>query len=306
MTSMCDRTPPQTATPRGGLSAISRNPTRESLHLLARLSLAAYSAETVGQDPAWYDCTRAVPIIDAASGMKAIVMADAFKIVVAIAGTEPLDWKDWRRDADVALVEHEKLGGRVHRGFKRGWDAISPKVQAVLDDLNHPCSESLTIVNQWGDTRRVKIPVGGMYMIPTGWSMAEQEKHFGTGRRSRQLVFTGHSMGGGAGALAAAELDADLCVTFGAPCMCDAWFAKLFDVERQHKHLRVVHGNDIVTRLLQPIDDYRHCGTEIYLDRKSRIRPDHPRAKVIADRVIRFRFDMVRDHLLGRYLEALS
>ncbi len=245
-----------TSTP---LAVISSSPTRESLRLLATLALDAYDRQRN-----WPGCVVR-HVDDDASGMSATIVADASRMVLSIRGTEPTDWRDWKRDANIRLVPYYH-GGLVHKGFWTGWAALRSKVRQA----------GMEVRDELGPEARP------------------------------YLVVNGHSMGGGAGTLAAEELDAWLCVTFGSPRVGCDFFAKGFDRRRRHRHLRVVHGNDIVPRCPFPLP-YRHCGELVYLDRKHRILVDPSFYTVGVDRVLGFRFDLIRDHLLlGGYLEALA
>ncbi len=248
------------------LATISPEPTRESLRLLATLALDAYDRQNN-----WPGCV--VQSVDNhVSGMSATIVADVSRIVVSFRGTEPRDWRDWKRDANLRLVPY-RLGGLVHAGFLSGWVSLWTHVLDALDEVR----ELLNCQAQ----ERGKDPPKPL------------------------LVVNGHSLGGATATLAAEALDADLCVTFGSPRVGCDFFAKGFDRRRRHRHLRVVHGNDIVPRCPFPMP-YRHCGELVYLDRKSRILIDPSFYTVGVDRVLGFRFDLIRDHLLGRYLEALS
>jgi triacylglycerol lipase len=120
---------------------------------------------------------------------------------------------------------------------------------------------------------------------------------------------TGHSLGGALATLYAVRLaDAGLNVaglyTFGSPrvgCRC---FAQHADYVLSDRHFRVVHGNDIVPRVPRPIR-YRHCGQLCYLDRRDVVRFDPSFLSVEIDRLLGYRFDLVRDHFMESYFRSL-
>ncbi len=121
---------------------------------------------------------------------------------------------------------------------------------------------------------------------------------------------TGHSLGGALATLFAVRLtDARLNVaglyTFGSPrvgCHC---FAQHADYVLKGRHFRVVHGNDIVPRVPRPIR-FRHCGQQVYLDRKGRAVLSPGVLSQFVDRVLGFRFDLVRDHFMSGYVQSLA
>lgn len=121
---------------------------------------------------------------------------------------------------------------------------------------------------------------------------------------------TGHSLGGALATLFAVRLtDARFNVaglyTFGSPrvgCRC---FAQHADYVLAGRHYRVVHGNDIVPRVPRPFR-FRHCGQQVLLDRKGRAVLSPSMAYQFLDRVLGFRFDLVRDHFMGGYVQALA
>lgn len=263
-----------TSTP---LAVISPYPTRESLRLLATLALDAYDRRHN-----WPGC-EVRTVDDAASGMSATIVADPSRIVISFRGTEPRDWRDWKRDANFRLVPYYR-GGLVHSGFWSGWVALRSKIREAGLEIRDAVERTS------GGTHPHVVSSSSSYSVMASAPF---------------LVVNGHSLGGAVATLAAEELNAGLCVTFGSPRVGCDFFAKGFDRRRRHTHLRVVNGNDLVTRCPFPLP-YRHCGELVYLDRNHAIRPDHPWHKVLFDRVRQFRFDCIRDHLLGRYLEALS
>lgn len=126
---------------------------------------------------------------------------------------------------------------------------------------------------------------------------------------AQRYWITGHSLGGALATLFAVRLsDARFNVaglyTFGSPrvgCRC---FAQHADYALKGRHFRVVHGNDIVPRVPRPIR-FRHCGQQVYIDRKGRAVLSPGVFSQFADRVLGYRFDLVRDHFIDSYVQAL-
>ena len=119
----------------------------------------------------------------------------------------------------------------------------------------------------------------------------------------------GHSLGGALATLYAVRLaDAGFNIaglyTFGSPrvgCYC---FAQHADYVLGGRHFRIVHGNDIVPRVPRPWR-YRHCGRLCYLDRRDNLRFSPSLLTIAADRLLGYRFDLVRDHFMDSYLRSL-
>ena len=86
----------------------------------------------------------------------------------------------------------------------------------------------------------------------------------------KSIVFTGHSLGGAIGVLAAMELAGDSLnrtwiYTFGQPAVGDEKFQQLFDPKVAERAIRFVHDQDIVARLPP---GYQHAGNLIFFNGK--------------------------------------
>ncbi|WP_166173690.1 lipase family protein [Rubrobacter tropicus] len=123
-------------------------------------------------------------------------------------------------------------GGRVHRGFSEALDEV------------------------WGDE------AGGL------------EGHLDglCGEGSKEVWFTGHSLGGALATLAAGRYErAPEVYTFGAPRVGDEEYVESLDVPVY----RFVNGRDAVSKL--PLrGPYRHAGVEKYIDDEGRIHDGKP------------------------------
>lgn len=134
-----------------------------------------------------------------------------------------------------------------------------------------------------------------------------------------QIIFTGHSLGGALATVAAADAGLFGTVyTFGQPRVGDKQFALQYKLNTAH-HTRVVHNNDIVTRV-PSVWRFKHVGTELYADRNgvliSEITPwtrfkdralgrlDSARNLVISGRLQAT--DGIKDHEMSNYLSIIQ
>jgi triacylglycerol lipase len=128
------------------------------------------------------------------------------------------------------------------------------------------------------------------------------------------LYFCGHSLGGGMATLAAYRSSSEALEsrpaelqTFGSPRVVDRRYSR----QARLKHYRWVHNNDIVTRVPPRWMGYWHCGTEVYLDRRGRVRRLSPFQRQ-RDRVEGFisglgkrQLDLLADHRLHHYVQHI-
>jgi triacylglycerol lipase len=122
--------------------------------------------------------------------------------------------------------------------------------------------------------------------------------------------FCGHSLGGAMATICTYRCKASSIVgdpqelhTFGSPRVgCKRWIR-----HAEVKHYRWVHNNDIVTRVPPVFMGYRHCGNEMYLDRKGRIRRlnallrGRDRWRGFWGGLLQWRLDMLSDHSIKQY-----
>jgi triacylglycerol lipase len=132
---------------------------------------------------------------------------------------------------------------------------------------------------------------------------------------SLPVWFCGHSLGGAMATICTYRCKRSSIVrdpqelhTYGSPRVgCKRWIRHA-DVT----HFRWVNNNDIVTRVPPVFMGYRHCGNEMYLDRKGRIRKLHgilrsrDRWRGIWGGLFQWRLDMLSDHSIKQYAEHIA
>lgn len=169
--------------------------------------------------------------------------------VIAFRGTEPDDPADVISDAKLFRVPwFDRAGaalGTVHGGF----------ADALLRD------------GEAGDVLERILP----HLSPIA-------------QADGSLLLTGHSLGGALAILAASRLTGAGyrlgLYTFGAPRVGDSGFvAATAGID----HARYVNGGDLVTRIPPERLGYRHGGRLCYIDRKGRVLPEPPDARLRRD-----------------------
>ncbi|MBD2099450.1 lipase family protein [Leptolyngbya sp. FACHB-261] len=154
--------------------------------------------------------------------------------IVVLSFRGTTDRNDWATNIGVAFKEETKIG-KVHEGFLEALDCVWPRVMTTLD--------------------------------------AFQDKN-------QSLWITGHSLGGALATLATARLRFGLkrpvagLYTFGSPRAVDEAFADTFNHDFKAQTFRLVHNNDVVTRVPPRSFGYSHVGTFLYIDPKGRIHQD--------------------------------
>jgi len=129
------------------------------------------------------------------------------------------------------------------------------------------------------------------------------------------LWFCGHSLGGAmaticAGRCLLSHIDSnpERLFSFGSPRVGNPRYTQYTKLD----HLRYVNNNDIVTRVPPGWFGYRHCGSEIYLDRRGQIRKSGFAGKT-RDRWIGFcrgllngKIDPFEDHSIHQYISVIA
>lgn len=128
------------------------------------------------------------------------------------------------------------------------------------------------------------------------------------------LYFCGHSLGG-----AMATICAGRCYlshinsnprelfTFGSPRVGDKRYINYVTMD----HYRYVNNNDIVTRVPPVFMGFRHCGSEVYLNRNGEIKKlglvmkRRDRWRGFFGGLRRWKIDHFADHSIHRYIEAV-
>lgn len=128
------------------------------------------------------------------------------------------------------------------------------------------------------------------------------------------LWFCGHSLGGAMATICAGrcflshiESNPEQLYTFGSPRVGNKRYINYVKLD----HYRFVNNNDVVTRVPPVFLGYRHCGSEVYLDRNGKIgRIGHIMKR--RDRwhgflrgLRRWKIDHFADHSVHNYIQAI-
>lgn len=142
------------------------------------------------------------------------------------------------------------------------------------------------------------------------WPHIEKELEANT----KPLWFCGHSLGGAMATICAVRCmlsyirsEPEEVYTYGSPRIgCNRYVNHV-----KLNHFRWVNNNDIVTRVPPPWLGYRHCGTEIYLNRYGK-REELKGWKRVSDRIqgfvgglMKFRIDQLSDHSVTNYIDSI-
>ncbi len=128
------------------------------------------------------------------------------------------------------------------------------------------------------------------------------------------LYFCGHSLGGAMATICAGRCflshinsNPSELFTYGSPRVGDKRYINYVKLD----HYRFVNNNDIVARVPPVFMGYRHCGSEVYLNRHGKIkkygqlmkRRDRLRGFIRGLR--RWKIDHFADHSIHRYIDAI-
>jgi hypothetical protein len=240
---------------------------REAAHTLCRASLDAYRDECCGE------------LIEAEStDTQAVISSDSTDCVLAFRGTSSAT--DAKTDARATRGEWN--GHSVHEGFVDAYWSIRSKIIAAVT------------------------------------------RHLANGQR---LHVTGHSLGGALATIAAWDLarfgQSGGIYTFGSPRVFGRAGSKRADEIFGGRYFRCVNSNDVIPRLprlfrcnlgwlpgwfpwMPTTRPLRHCGRHVLLTEDGFALHQPGRARVLLERIIGFRADMVRDHFASAYLGALE
>lgn len=134
----------------------------------------------------------------------------------------------------------------------------------------------------------------------------------------RGLVVTGHSLGAGLAALAAARLtaagrDVDHVYTYGSPRTGLRDFATAYDAVLGTNTYRVINHIDIVTRIPLLVQNYRHVGRRMYFDGNGKFHADAGAWHIAKDDLLarlrhfgRIQSAGVAPHDIPRYVERIE
>ncbi len=208
-------------------------------------------------------------------------------ILVSFRGTEPKKVQDLFTDAQ--LFKAPGPGGRVHFGFLKA-------VEHVMEGVHWKIKEFKDFfIQRLGDDHS-KLP-------PALW-------------------FTGHSLGAALATLAVAKLRIEKehqeepihgLYTFGSPRVGNPDFADKFNSNFKDHAFRMVHNNDVVTRVPLRAHSYRHVGQFWYLDTDGELENDPGWWSLKLDRIKgriedlgKIGPDGLKDHSMKHYISKLE
>jgi triacylglycerol lipase len=131
----------------------------------------------------------------------------------------------------------------------------------------------------------------------------------------RPIWFCGHSLGGAMATICTYRCKASAIArspqelhTFGSPRVGCRRYIRHAEIT----HYRWVHNNDIVTRTPPVWLGYRHCGSEVYLDRHGRIRKltgvlrSRDRWRGLIGGLMKWKLDLLTDHSIHLYAQHIA
>ena len=151
------------------------------------------------------------------------------------------------------------------------------------------------------------------------WDMYSKYKELAAGQEQRPLFITGHSLGGAMATVAAVRLLHENIpfvglYTFGQPRAMVRKMIPKINAQCKARFFRFQNNNDIVTRMPALLAGYRHGGTQLYISQRRVIYRktgfwfnlyDHLYG-TFKDFKKSHRFDMISDHDMNEYLEAIQ
>ncbi|MCP4967283.1 MAG: lipase family protein [bacterium] len=223
------------------------------------------------------------------------------------------------RPVDQAERNLEELGFTNHRHFS----GTSTQAFLTEDDTNRYLSfrgtESTNHVD-WMRDAQFK-PVTGVFgtKVHSGFRRALDEvwEEIVPLADDKRLVITGHSLGAGLAALAAARIVAaggtvgDV-YTYGSPRAGLKDFVTTYNAALGSNTYRVINHIDIVTRVPLLVQDYRHVGRRMYFDGNKTFYPDAGAWHIAKDDLLArlkhfgtIKSAGITPHEIGRYLDRI-
>ena len=130
----------------------------------------------------------------------------------------------------------------------------------------------------------------------------------------QSLWFCGHSLGGAMATICAGrcflshiQSVPEELFTFGSPRVGDNTYINYVELT----HYRFVNNNDIVTRVPPPFLGFRHCGSEVYINRKGEFKKygmlmkRRDRWRGFFRGLRQWKIDHFSDHSIHQYIEAI-
>lgn len=196
---------------------------------------------------------------------QAFMMGNDRVIILAFRGTEARCVKDWMTDADITTLKD--CGGRVHRGFSLGLEAVW---QEILMQLQRFRTQNQTL-------------------FITGHSLGGALATLAAAK----LAAIGQTVQG--------------LYTFGSPRVGCPEFSHAFNQTFQNRAFRFVNHNDLVTRVALRSLGYDHVGKCLYFDAVGRLHEEiefwHQFLDTVKGGMADFLNDcgIVSDHDMGEY-----
>lgn len=146
----------------------------------------------------------------------------------------------------------------------------------------------------------------GPCFVHNGFGKASESfsKYFDRYMEKKQIILTGHSMGGGvAGCIFSCNLwPLAKCITFGQPKYLKKDHCNVLD---DVFFTRVIQGSDFIVR--QPsLPDYDHIGQVLYIANNGKLHENPSKWFMFRDRLFAWPWERLTDHSSAGYLESLA
>jgi triacylglycerol lipase len=174
------------------------------------------------------------------------------------------------------------------------------------NDIQADASATLAVVGSLG-----KVHSGFNREVDDLWPVLEGLLQDNT----QPVWFCGHSLGGAMATICAYRCKTSVISsnpqelhTFGSPRVGCSRYIRHAEV----RHYRWVHNNDVVTRVPPVWMGYRHCGSEVYLDRFGRIRKltgiwrSRDRWRGLFGALLQWKLDWLTDHSIKLYAQHIA
>ena len=230
--------------------------------------------------------------------------------------------------AELAMIAYNDEAEATVAGTLAGFDDVTyydrDGSQAYRFRNDHDCVIACrgTEPNEWNDIRADanartvlaettgKVHRGFKREVDDLWPMVETALL----NNQQPLYFCGHSLGG-----AMATICAGRCFlshinsnprelfTYGSPRVGDKRYINYVKLD----HYRYVNNNDIVARVPPVFLGYRHCGSEVYLNRYGEfqklgyVMKRRDRWRGFLGGLLGFKIDHFTDHSIHRYIDAI-
>jgi triacylglycerol lipase len=207
---------------------------------------------------------------------------------------------------ETQLIDHD--GSQAYR-FRNQHDVVLAcrgTEPGEWNDIQADANAAMAVVGSLG-----KVHSGFNREVDDLWPVLE-----GLLRGNQQPAwFCGHSLGGAMATICAYRCTTSSISTnprelhtFGSPRVGCRRYVRHAAV----KHYRWVHNNDVVTRVPPAWMGYRHCGSEVYLDRHGRIRKlkgiwrSRDRWRGLIAGLFNWQLDLLADHSIQLYARHIT